>query len=397
MSLADRLSEYPAAEEPSVPPSRVEFDGGRGHIETTVQGDTPRDIGPILRECLLAAGHDPDTVRIGAKLKESHWQQRARKLTWSDKYQTNVKCSEFETVWLHCYKFETFLGDAAPTSAAIEEIIRSARVERRPATGPHWFVFQAGDLQIGKRSRDGSTAEIVERFAQSVDAAVDKFRELKPRGVEGIQVSFPGDCIEGNQSQKGQNLWLTQETITEQVLMFQRLIMLTVEAFAPLTERVFVDVVNGNHDQAQRQQNTYPGDGWATKAATSVWDALKLSPLAFGHVDIRVPEKWSGHMTVPVGDTVVTVAHGHQWSRDKAFDWWAKQAIGNQAPAGAHLLQHGHWHEWMVRSNAERIVVCSPTFDCGSDWYREKKGATSRRGAVAYLLRSGEVTDMGIV
>jgi predicted chitinase len=47
------------------------------------------------------------------------------------------------------------------------------------------------------------------------------------------------------------------------VLMFQRLLAYTAETFAPLTERVFLNVVNGNHDEAQHDQNTYPGNGWA--------------------------------------------------------------------------------------------------------------------------------------
>ncbi len=118
---------------------------------------------------------------------------------------------------------------------------------------------------------------------------------------------MPGDCVEGNQSQGGRNLWQTQETITEQTRILRRLMMHTVEAFAPLVDQVMLDTVNGNHDEAQRQQNTYPGDGWATEAATAVADALTLNPTSFGHVTVRVPEKWSGSMTVPVGDTVVTM------------------------------------------------------------------------------------------
>ncbi len=49
--------------------------------------------------------------------------------------------------------------------------------------------------------------------------------------------------------------------------MLQRLILCTVESLAPVAEQLCLDVVNGNHDQAQRQINTWPGDGWATRAA----------------------------------------------------------------------------------------------------------------------------------
>lgn len=402
MSLADRLKQTPEVPDEDYRPT-VEFDSrGAVTIDTGVVYQPPGQP-PEYAQLLRDIGRDPDHFRLVAILYEKHWQVPYRPYIRDEAgdpmFSPTGKplLDEQQFRWAASYKLhvEPINADAAPN--ALDDIVRAARVERRAGTGPSWFVFQAGDLQIGKRSRDGATDQIVERFVQSVEAAVDEFKASKRFGVEGIQVSFPGDCIEGNQSQNGRNLWLTQETITEQVLIFQRLIMFAVEAFAPLTERVFVDVVNGNHDEAQRQQNTYPGNGWATKAATSVWDSLKLHPLAFSHVDIRIPDKWSGSLTVPVGDTVVTVAHGHQWRRDKAFDWWANQAIGNHAPGGAQILQHGHWHEWMVRSNADRTVVCSPTFDCGSDWFRETKGGTSRRGAVTYLLRSGEVSRMGIV
>lgn len=383
MSLADRLAEQPTPEEQQYTP-RTEFDGVSGFIQTA---SLPADEAPDFTAILTQFGYDPEVVRIAGNPRVSRWQQRAR----------NRETGEYETVWLCAYRFHLAAVDQGVVTPDIEEIVRRARVERRAGTGPHWMVFQAGDLQLGKRSAAGSTEQIVDRYVRSVDDSLREFRELKRHGIEGIQVCLPGDCIEGNQSQKGQNIWLTQETITEQVLIFQRLIMLTVEAFAPLTERVFVDVVNGNHDEAQRSQNTYPGNGWATTAATLVSDALKLHPLAYNHVEVRVPPKWQGHMTVPVGDTVVTVVHGHQWRRDKAMQWWSEQAIGNQPPGAAQILQHGHWHEFMIRSNAERTVIASPTYDCGSDWYRESHGSTSRRGGLLYLLRSGEVSRMSVV
>lgn len=385
MSLADRLLEQPNPDEPQYTP-HFEFDprSGEGTIST---GPMPISEEFNFDEVLRRFNKDPAVYELVVEPAETIWEQSRR----------NRDTNEFETVLLHAWKNARFQRKTTTSTTELDAIVKRARAERRPGTGPHWFIFQAGDLQLGKRSRDGSTEEILERYFQSVEAAKEEFATLKRLGVEGIQVSMPGDCLEGNQSQSGRNLWLTQQTITEQVVMFQRLIMLTVEAFAPLTERVFIDVCNGNHDESQRQQSTYPGDGWATTAATLVSDSLKHNPLAFGHIEVRVPEKWSGHMTVPVGDTIVTVVHGHQWRRDKAMDWWANQAIGNHPPGAAQLLQHGHWHEFMVRTNADRTVVTSPTFDCGSDWYRNKTGATSRRGAAVYLLRDGDVSRMSVV
>lgn len=397
MSLADRLS-YPAADEPDYEPaSRVEFDGGRGFIEAVVEGTKPRDISPILRDCLINAGHDPDKVRIGAKLKESHWQQRARKRVWSDQHHAYIQHHEFETVWLHCYKFETFLDDSP--AADLDELVRAAKETRPPYTqGGYWAVFQAGDQQLGKKSSGGGTEEILNRYLSSVDTAVREIKQLKRFGVEGIQISMPGDCIEGTVSQNGRNMGtLTTETAPEQTRILRRLMFETVQAFAPLANQVYLDVVNGNHDQAQRQLNTYPGDGWATECAIAVDERLQDNPASFGHVTVRVPDKWRGCMTVPVGDSIVTVVHGHQWRRDKAMQWWSEQALGMHPAGAAHVLQHGHWHEWQTRSTADRMAIGSPTFDCGSDWYQETHGGTSRRGGLVYLLRAGEVSRMTLV
>lgn len=385
MSLADELGAYPAAQEPQYTP-RVEFNGGTGTLDTgVIRGPVPEDFSPIFREMLEAAGHDPDTVEIGRKLKESHWQQRS----------LSRDTGEYETVYLHAFKFETMLGTPACTD--IEAVCSRAKFQPAAGSGASWFVFQAGDQQIGKRSRDGSTEEIIERYVDSVEIAKEEFKSLKRIGIEGIQICIPGDCLEGNQSQGGKNMWLTQETITEQNRIMRRLMMHTVEAFAPLVDKVYLDVVNGNHDEASRQLNFYPGDGWATECATTISDILKGNPKSYGHIEVRVPDKWSGCMTVPVGNTIVTVVHGHQWRVKKAFDWWAGQAVNNHPAAGSRVLQHGHWHQWTIESNAERTVIGSPTYDMGSDWLREKSGATARRGGLIYLLNAGDVSRMSIV
>jgi hypothetical protein len=406
-SLDDLLA-YPAADEPEYEPgARIEFDEqGRGVLDTgTIRGDLPKGdadaaraaLSPVFRECLTAAGHDPDTVRIGRMIKESHWQQRARKREWSDQYNTYIRHSEFETVWLHAFKFEVLL-DTSP-AADLDALVAAAQARPPYSQGAgYWAVFQAGDQQLGKVSSAGSTADIVDRYVRAVDNAAREIRQLKRFGLDGIQISMPGDCIEGTVSQNGKNMGtLTAETAPEQTRILRRLMFHTVEVLAPLGNHVYLDVVNGNHDQAQRMLNTYPGDGWATECAIAVDERLKDNPAAFGHVTVRVPDKWRGCMTVPVGDSIVTVVHGHQWRRDKVLDWWAKQALGMHSPGAAQVVQHGHWHERMLRSTADRIAIGTPTFDCGSDWFQETQGGSSTRGGLVYLLRGNEPSRMTLV
>ncbi len=102
-------------------------------------------------------------------------------------------------------------------------------------------------------------------------------------------------------------------------------------------------------------------------------------------------------MTVPVGDTVVTMVHGHQWRAGQAFKWWSDQALHHQPAGAAHILQHGHFHSWQIETTEHRTRIQSSTFDCGSDWFRNVRGATNRRGALVYLLDSGQVSRMSVL
>lgn len=382
MSLADDLAAEYTAPETNLPRPRIEFDGGNGVFETgVIRGDVPSDFTSLFRQCLESAGYDPDKVRLGKPLKESHWQQRGR--------------DDDEPIWLHAFKFEAAQDDRPVID--LEALIKQSQEAPAKGTKGHWFVFQGGDQQIGKRSRDGSTQEIVEKYCASVENAKNSFKNLKWAGIEGIQISMPGDCIEGVVSQGGKNLWLTQESIVEQTRVLRRLMLLTIESFAPLVDQIYLDVVGGNHDEAQRDLNYYPGNNWATESAIAVGDALKMNPTAYGHVKVRIPDKWSGMMTVPVGDSIVTIAHGHQWRKNGAMQWWADQAVNNQPAASSQILQHGHWHQFQLGSNQHRTVVGSPTFDMGSDWLRQKTGATAKQGALVYLLSGGEISHLSLV
>lgn len=379
----DEMSAYPAADEVKyVPKTEFDWNAGTGSIQTGPLKEPPTDYTALLEQF----GYDPAKVRIVGHPRVSKWEQRSR-----------IRgTAEYETCWLSAFKFQIAAVDAVQ-STDLDSIVKKARKTPKPGTGPHWMVFQAGDLQLGKRASGGGTAEILDRYFESVQAAIDEFKNLKRLGIEGIQISMPGDCIEGWNSQGQKNLWLTDSTVPEQIRILRRVMLHTVEAFAPLVDQVFLDVVGGNHDDHQRAQNTYPGDNWATESATAVADALTMNPAAFGHVTVRVPDKWTGTMTVPVGDTVVTVIHGHQWRPNQAMKWWSEQALHHQPAGASQILQQGHYHSWQVETTEHRTRIQSPTLDGGSDWYRDIRGATARRGALVYLLNAGEVSRMSLV
>ncbi|AKC03082.1 exonuclease [Gordonia phage Gsput1] len=259
------------------------------------------------------------------------------------------------------------------------------------------FTFQSSDLQLGK-SDNGGTEAIVEGYLDSVQRALDELKRLrKSRALPIIHLPYPGDCIEGNQSQGGRNMWRTDMTVTEQTRIFRHLMYVTIEAFAPLADRVLVDVVNGNHDEMQRFQTTRPDDGHATESAIAVREGLARNPDSFGHVEVRVPPLDQPHMTVPVGDSVFTIAHGDKWRKGKAMEWWSGQTFYRHSASAATILIHGHFHEFELERAGARFRVCSPTYDRGSNYYRDMTGAVSTPGGVVYVSEAGAVRDLTLV
>ncbi|WNM74122.1 MRE11 double-strand break endo/exonuclease [Mycobacterium Phage Nergal] len=398
--MADSFGDWLATPDSEAPTynAKVEFTGRTATIETgnvEVNPEQPVEYEEILR----SVGRDPARWRLVSIDREKFWQVPYRPI---EGYDDNGKpiygeldAKLFTSKTLTCELIDD------DTRSDLELLIAQARkataIESGLLGSPYWYVFQAGDLQLGKVSRDGSTEQIVERFTQSVERAKRQLRAVAALGVAGVQISMPGDCIEGNQSQQGRNSgYLTREAITEQTRVLRRLMLYAIDELAGANE-VKLHVVNGNHDQAQRQLNTWPGDGWATEQAIAVSDALKLNPAAYSHVEVKVPEKWSGYLTEAVGDTVVTVVHGHQFGLHKGLDWLAKQAVHNQPAGATHVLQHGHRHTVFVERHATKAIICSPTFELNSDYYRERHGADSIRGALTYLLRAGEFSKLGVV
>ncbi|QDM55995.1 MRE11 double-strand break endo/exonuclease [Gordonia phage Trax] len=370
-----KLLTQPTAVEPEN--RETTFDGDGNYTQARVmekQPETPHEL-------LEFFGHDPKAFAVDGNITIGH-----REL------------ADGRTLSRYAYKLRP-----APEQVDLDDLL--TQVEKaEPAEPVHasgsgaWFVFQAGDLQLGKRARDGGTEEIIRAFKLSVDNAVEELLFAQDyTHIDGVQLAFVGDCMEGVVSQGGKNLWLTSETITEQTRIFRRLLLWTVDQFRHHVPKVYLDVVNGNHDEAQRMMNTKPGDGWATECAIAVDDAMSLNLDAYSTVEVRVPNEWSGNMTVPVGDSLVTLAHGHQWRRGKGMTWWAEQSLNKQPAAHSSVLQHGHVHTYEIETTRDRTRISSPTFDPGSDWFREAHGGDAKVGGLTYLLLGGEISRVSLV
>jgi len=296
--------------------------------------------------------------------------------------------------------FYRFAVEPVNVNSNVDELIKSIGRRRAPkavATGPGVFHFLGGDEQLGKIDGDG-TEGIVDRIVQSIDQSVIEFKRLrKTRSLGIVHQAWLGDCGEGNQSQGGRNMWRTSLTVTEQYRVHRRLMLYAIDAFAPLVESVQVDVVNGNHDDVQRQIATRADDGHATESAIALSDALELNVAAYGHVKIFVPNRDESYITREIGDSVFTMAHGNQWSRGKAMAWWSGQSFNWQAPGAAQFLLYGHEHTASLTTQRDRVAICVPTFESESTWWRHKTGDVGKRGAYVMTTAAGEFADLAII
>lgn len=155
MTLADEYDKIPPAEDPPPWEQKVEFDGARGFVQTgplPVDADVPAVIAGILRDI----GYDPDHLHIGRTIKNSHWQQRARKREWSDRHQAYIQTDEFETVWLHAVKVEVETSTFPVDLPALYAEVQKSRKNRtfNPRTGPSTIVVCWADIQTGKALSD---------------------------------------------------------------------------------------------------------------------------------------------------------------------------------------------------------------------------------------------------
>ncbi len=353
----------------------TEYDGNQGYLQTEPMAKAPNND-----ELLEMFGYDPKEVRIVGLLKTSKWQQR--------------EDGEF----LNSYRFALAPAATSSMSEIIDLINKRKFTPPKTEGGTAVYHWLAGDLQLGKIDGDG-TQGVVDRVLSSIDNGVKEFKQLRKFNKMGlVHQAWLGDCGEGNQSQGGKLMWRTELTITEQYRLFRRLALYAIDAFAPLVERVEIDVVNGNHDDAQRMPVlTRSDDGHATEALIALADGLALNPATYGHVKIFVPQKDEMSITREIGDTIFTHAHGHQWAKGKVFDWWAGQALNNHSPAAAHFLLHGHEHEFKIQSKKERTQICVPTFESESTYWKQRYGDVAKTGAVSMITENREFRNFTIV
>jgi predicted phosphodiesterase len=280
--------------------------------------------------------------------------------------------------------------DELDTEKLIDEI-KKWRPEKgiKTSTGKGAYTVAPSDQQIGKKANGEGTPQSVGRILQLTESAVHRFEAYKKMGLSlgTICLALPGDHVEGTTSQNGrlQGQAASDLGITEQVRVARRLLLSQIKALAPLTERMIVPVINGNHDEATRQVVTDPADGWNVEIASAVQDICAENP-ALQHIEFRYPSSGHQTLTIDIEGTMLGLFHGHQAGQNNTLRYISQQAAGQTSLGLADVWISGHFHNFRTMDIGTRLWVQAPTTDPGSEWFRDRAGLESKPGLLTMII-----------
>jgi predicted phosphodiesterase len=293
-----------------------------------------------------------------------------------------------------------FIIEVAPSRIDIDDLLKAVK-KQTPKTQPASadvasFVFACGDLQLGKPDGDGS-AGTVQRFYDSLERSVTRYKALKKRGQVGpVVLPWLGDCIEGTESQGGNLIARLDLTVTEMVRVYRRLLAEQVSAFATITDDVTVSVVPGNHDEAKRvgnQMATRYDDSWAIEGASQVADVMAAKGY---EIKWLFPDKDGLHVTLDVQGTRIGLLHGHQ-TRGKMQTWLANKAMSRDAIGTADVVLSGHFHHLRLEQMGPTTWMQTGALDGNSTWWAHKGGLDAPPAALTFITAGGVWSGLEIV
>lgn len=347
---------------------RVEYDESGGYIVSpaVLVGSLPG------QDAILAEmGLDPEEWTV-TSVRKGKWQR------WDEEW--------LESVRINVVPRRATVAPDFDLDELVESLSKWRPRSAKTVSGANSYVHVGADKQIGKKASSGGTQQTIDRLLYLTEYSVERFKRLSSLGLGTVILPEVGDHVEGNVSQSGRLQGQAASDLgqTEQVRVARRLLLAQIKAFSPLTERVIVPVVNGNHDEVTRQVAADPADGWNVEIASAVQDACAENP-ALQHVEFRFPE--SGHQTLSmnVNGTMLGLFHGHQFTGDvKKF--LSEQALGRTALGESDVWVSGHYHHFQVRDVSNRVWFQAPTVDPGSDWFRDRRGENSKPGVLTFVM-----------
>ena len=353
----------------------IEFDGFEGEAVTPGYADKP-DFDAFL----IDAGFDPAEIEIVGTPRTSRWQK-------------------YDGDWLTSYRFNFRKRNAPITDLPIllAEARKKVKVAPLKNTADKALIVLWSDLQVGKVDYRGNSQSLIERIELMQARLTQLVKEQRPTKIIFADL---GDTVENfsNAADLAQ-LQSNDLSIMDQVDLATTFAWQTLKKLYALVPDITYASVGSNHCQWRvgKQQVGKPTDDWGVFIGRQLARLAKEAELNIRFVE---PMQWDESLAIDVfGDQyhVLGIVHGHQaGNRPEAVpEWWRKQAFGHQPVAAATVLVHGHWHHLRVLElgstphGSSRFLICAPTLDNGSNWFRRGSGEDSVPGLAVFILERG--------
>lgn len=289
------------------------------------------------------------------------------------------------------------LSEPALLPDELVSVLSDHKPRRSVLGGSHGFLVLLGDMQFGKIDGDGPAGTLA-RTIDCINKAADAYVTYADIFDFGhVHIAWLGDHIEGFVSQGGANAWRTQLTLNEQIRLTQAVMLHALKTFAPLTERLTMAAVPGNHGESVRFEGkglTRYDDSHDTESLISIKNTIETLEVAgFEHVQFFVPDTDELIVLTEVAGTVVAHAHGHKFGsrKDAVWDWWEGQAFNRESPMYvADLLVAGHLHHEHIEANGSRLFIQVPSMESESTWFRHNTGAGGAPGLIVAITKDGQ-------
>ena len=376
-SLTDAAESYVAARRPApVHPSGwepgVEWDGTHGRI--TAPTDNAQ---PDWRSLLQMWEFDPEQYEVVEPVQVRTWDAA-------------IGNGEVRRMWYHRAGIRRKRSSGPDVADLIREIgkHKPRATTSTPQVSGSAFVYVLSDCQIGKKGTQATIARILASF----DAAAKRYRELRKAGRDIGPIYFLtlGDLIEGCRDHYAMQTFEVELDKRAQVRTARRLVIKGVQTLAPLTDRLVLAGVGGNHGE-----NRTDGKAYTTFADNADVEVIETAAevLAATHPDTvsSVIPNDELSITLDIAGTIVALAHGHQMRKGptaqaKAKEWWKGQAFGMRPAGDAAILLSGHSHHLSIVQDGPRTHIQAPTSDSGSQWWEETAGTPSLPAALTLTI-----------
>ena len=275
--------------------------------------------------------------------------------------------------------------------------IKKSKPRPQTINGKSSMIVCLSDWQMGKRDGDG-TKGIVQRIEQMIPDVTARIKELRKSGVDlaHLYVVGLGDIVEGCDGFYPMQEHSVEYDLRRQKMIARRLLVKSLKAWAPLFKNVVVACVPGNHGENRKNGKAFTtfGDNFDVAIFDEAAEIFQENP-AYKHVKFVIPENdlW---LTLDVSDTIIGLAHGHQfrtggrYSHQKAVAWLSGQAFGMTEMGDADILISGHFHHLFVVNEGKRTLMQCPSVDGGSEWFENMTGKSSYAGTLTFSITPGK-------